>query len=47
LLYAIGDARTLHQSGFEFHGESDLIYTQAALPNGSDYRRSPCPDRII
>lgn len=31
---------------FNFHGDSYIAYHNAALPDGGDYRRSVCLDRI-
>ena len=43
---ATGDASTIHQTIFDFHGASYMGYHNAALPTGSDYRRSECMDRV-
>ncbi len=40
------DASTIHQTLFDFRGNSYMGYHSAELPTGSDYRRSQCMDRV-
>jgi hypothetical protein len=46
LINPIQGTGTIHQSLFDFNGASYIAYHNAALPNGGDYRRSTCLDRI-
>ena len=37
---------TIHPAIFDFNGASFIAYHNAALPDGGDYRRSTCLDRL-
>jgi hypothetical protein len=46
ILDRVANSGTVHQSIFDFFGQSFISYHDGSLPTGDDYRRSTCMDRL-